>query len=172
VAKLVYLTLRRQGAAIQTIARQPGPLEPAGAVRLQLREATDVLPTNQASDLQATTVHVAVCDGAEWVATVLDLDHRPEGAAVTACMFAFAGGRQLDVYGVTTRQTTSDLWHAPADRPAPAEICSAGPHGLQKRLQAGLGGHVVSTGQLSAMPSDGHQAPSAAGRALVSTAGD
>lgn len=51
----------------------------------------------------------ATCEGAVWVANAVRKVRRAQNLRLTLCLFPYAGGYQLDVYGVDTQQKGGSL---------------------------------------------------------------
>jgi hypothetical protein len=172
LAKTIVATMRQGGASIETIARQTAAASPAPGPRMVLREAAAALPIDDMPDLQATSVHVASCDDAEWIATAFKADQGQGGTSITACLFASPDGHHLDIYGVAASPSGAPRAFAITATATPPEICGNGPGGVQARLKTALKALVVSTGPVPISPqapnpessSGEHPAPSGASK--------
>ena len=96
--------------ATTPIVMGPPPAAP-GRVRI-----VDPLSSGQLGGLaalvgaaQMAQLKQATCEGAVWVANAVRRTHRTQNLRLTLCLFPYAGGYQLDVYGVDTQQKGGSL---------------------------------------------------------------
>lgn len=152
LAKVVVATMRQGRASIETIARQTAGVAPSAGPRMILREAAATLPIDEQPDFQATSVHVAPCEDAEWIATAFKADEGQGGTSITACLFASPVGHRLDIYGVAASPSGAPRALAVIATTTAPDICGSGPGGMQARLQMALKAVVVSTGPVAVSP--------------------
>jgi hypothetical protein len=164
LAKVVVATMRQGGASIETIARQTAGVAQATEPRMILREAAATLPIDDLPDPQATSVHVASCDDAEWIATAFKPGDGQGGTSLTACLFASPAGHRLDVYGVAASPSGAPRALAVTATTTAPDICGSGPGGMQARLQTALKAVIVSTGPVAVSPQTPSPRPSSGDR--------